>query len=57
MYDDGTEGDEQADDGLYSREVWITPDVDTGLYRFDFLAEDYAGEMSDTLSHIITVVE
>lgn len=57
MYDDGTEGDQQADDGLYSREVWITPDVDTGLYRFDFLAEDYAGEMSDTLSHIITVVE
>jgi hypothetical protein len=57
MYDDGTEGDQQTDDGLYSREVWITPDVDTGLYRFDFLAKDYAGEMSDTLSHIITVVE
>ncbi|GAF71898.1 unnamed protein product, partial [marine sediment metagenome] len=43
MFDDGTSGDIQPGDGIYSLTVSITPQNATGIYRFDFFAEDYSG--------------
>ena len=57
MFDNGTAGDADAGDGVYSLTIYITPQNDKGNYRFDFLAEDYSGAVSDTLRHIITVVD
>ena len=44
MYDDGNEahGDETAGDGIYSLLVTITSQNEKGVYRFDFVAEDYS---------------
>ena len=57
MFDDGTSGDVQPGDGIYSLTVFITPQNATGIYRFDFSAEDYSLAVSDTLTHFMTVVD
>ena len=57
LFDDGTAGDVNPGDGVYSLTIYITPQNALGNYRFDFLAEDYAGAVSDTLRHIIRVVD
>lgn len=57
LFDDGTAGDVSPGDGIYSLTIYITSQNDLGNYRFDFLAEDYAGAVSDTLQHIIRVVD
>ncbi len=53
MYDDGTEGDETATDGIYSRKITFTSAAMTGIYVFMFQAQDKAGgfaaEVSDSL--------
>jgi len=57
MYDDGSHGDLQALDGIWSIMVSISTQNNLGRYRFDYLAEDRSGAVSDTLTHYITVVE
>jgi hypothetical protein len=45
MYDSGDKanhGDETANDGIYSLLIQITPENQTGDYRFDFFAEDFS---------------
>ena len=55
MADDGSSGDVQAGDGIYSLTIQITLQNDVGVYRFDFFAEDFGGAVSDPLVHYITV--
>lgn len=57
LFDDGSNGDQTAGDGIYSLQVSISPQNDKGVYRFDFNAEDLSGTISDTLTHYFTVVE
>ncbi len=53
MYDDGTEGDETAGDGIYSRKITFTASAMPGVYVFTFQSQDKAGgfaeEVSDSL--------
>lgn len=55
MRDDGLEGDLQANDKRYSLRIQITPQNQTGTYRFDFQAQDKNGALSNVLTHIINV--
>ncbi len=57
MFDDGSSGDVTSGDGVYSLIIHITPQNALGDYRFDFIAEDYAGALSAKLQHTISVVE
>jgi hypothetical protein len=57
MADDGTNGDENAGDGVYSLAIVISASNDLGEYRFEFFAEDRQGAASPPLVRIITVVE
>ena len=57
MKDDGSDGDAVPGDGIFSLMVTITPQNDTGAYRFDFFAKDRLEAFSDTLTHTITVIE
>jgi len=57
LYDDGTNGDVTAADGVYSRAIMISTSNMLGDYRFDFYAEDLAGEVSGALTRIITVTD
>ncbi len=55
MFDDGTSGDEEAGDGIYSLTIAITSQNDKGVYLFTFFARDRAGATSDPLVFEITV--
>jgi len=57
MNDSGEDGDETAEDGIYSLSVRITSANDTGAYTFTFRARDRSMAESDPLIHIITVTE
>lgn len=60
MYDDGivdqySRCDTVANDGKYSRRLYITPGANIGAYTFKFNARDKADNLSDTLIHLIYV--
>jgi hypothetical protein len=55
MRDDGQGGDAAAGDGRYSLTIQITPQNATGVYRFEFQAQDRGGALSDKIVHTITV--
>lgn len=57
MFDDGSFGDVQPGDGVYSLTITITAQNNLGIYKFDFIVRDHSGAVSDTLSHFITVVD
>ena len=58
MRDDGSQGvDQNANDGIYSLRIEISPQNQLGNYRFEFEAVDKSGAKSDKITHIITVVE
>ena len=54
MFDDGTNGDTAAGDGVYSLRV-LSPTT-TGPYRFEFQAADRSGALSNTIVHTIVVI-
>lgn len=56
MNDNGENGDIIPDDGVYSLGISIDSSVRLGDWRFEFMARDNAKAMSDTLIHIITIV-
>jgi len=61
MYDDGgttpgfDSGDEQANDGIYSMTIVITPEVGKGSYLFEFFARDKEGLLSPKQTQVIVV--
>lgn len=57
MFDDGSYGDETPGDSIYTLGVSITAQNDTGVYIFEFYAEDWSGALSDVLTFNLTVVE
>lgn len=57
LFDDGSNGDQTAGDGIYSLQVSISPQNDKGVYRFDFYAEDLSGAVGEPLIHYFTVLE
>jgi len=62
MRDDGVidndgNGDRVANDGEYALVISISRSNATGVYRFEFQAEDRSGLVSETVVHTITVVE
>ncbi len=56
MYDDGTSGDRNAGDFIYSLTIFITAQNAPGDYRFEFQAKDYSDFVSEKVIHIITVI-
>ncbi|MFO7891583.1 MAG: hypothetical protein R6V04_14740 [bacterium] len=56
MNDNGDNGDITPDDGVYSCGISINSSVLLGNWRFEFMARDNAQAMSDTLIHIMTIV-
>jgi len=57
MRDDGKEGDAIAGDGRYSLTIQITAQNATGVYRFEFQAEDKKGAQSNKIIQNITVTD
>jgi len=57
MRDDGKEGDVVASDGRYSLTIQITAQNATGIYRFEFQAEDKKGALSNKITQNITVTD
>lgn len=62
MRDDGVKdsnglGDNVANDGEYALTITISASNATGIYRFEFQAEDIAGLLSEKSMHRIVVVE
>lgn len=57
MRDDGKEGDAVAADGRYALTIQITTQNATGVYRFEFQAEDKTGALSNKITQNITVTE
>ena len=57
LRDDGIGGDVEGGDGIYSRIFTIGQSNATGIYRFDIQAKDKAGQLSNIVSHTITVIE
>jgi len=56
MYDNGTMGDENANDQVYSLRVFLVYQNTPGDYRFEFQAIDYSSLLSNKITHIITVI-
>jgi len=58
MFDDGQEanGDDTADDGIFSRIIEVTPTNTKGEYRFEFEAVDRAGAVSNKIIHLLQVI-
>ncbi len=57
MRDDGREGDAIAGDSRYSLTIQITAQNATGVYRFEFQAEDKKGALSNKITQNITVTD
>ena len=55
MFDDGTNGDLTANDGIYSLRIYITPENLKGTYRFDFYALDRSNLRSEVYQHFMVV--
>jgi len=56
LYDNGTNGDQAAGDGRFSRIVILPPTgVTLGIYRWEFQARDRSGELSNKIVHNIVV--
>lgn len=58
LYDDGnltTNGDLNANDGIYSRIIILPPNTPKGTYRFEFQAIDKKNESSNIISHNLIV--
>ncbi len=48
-------GDALANDGIFSRIILLSADADSGTYIYKFVAADFAGAVSDTVSHSVEV--
>jgi hypothetical protein len=58
MFDDGNtseNGDETADDGIYSRLIQVDQSNQKGRYRFEFQAEDRSGTLSNIINHYVLI--
>jgi hypothetical protein len=57
MYDDGTNGDKNANDGIFSLIVQLPPGsaVTRGIYRWEFQARDRSSELSNKVIHNIVI--
>lgn len=55
MYDDGSNGDIQPNDGTYSLLVVLPPTTAVGTYNFEFQAVDKSDSLSVPIVHLITV--
>ncbi len=55
MYDDGTNGDDVANDGTYALLIALPPTAAIGTYRFEFQAIDRSNAVSPVVIHYITV--
>ena len=55
MFDDGTNGDLAAGDGIYTREVVFPYTALKGKYRFEFQAFDFNNLTSEVKIHYLTV--
>ena len=58
MFDDGNtseNGDETADDGIYSRLIQVDQSNQKGTYRFEFQAEDRSGALSNIINHYVLI--
>ncbi len=56
MRDDGQGGDAVAGDGRYSLTILIDTNAPLGNFVFEFQAEDSAGNLSNKIAHVLTVV-
>lgn len=56
MYDDGSHGDDTANDGTYALTVQLPSTTTRGKYRFEFQAFDYGNLGSNVLTHFIMVL-
>ena len=57
MYDDGTNGDITANDGIYSLVIILPPSgVTLGTYRLEFQAEDRGNKVSNPIIHYVVVI-
>ena len=57
MRDDGKEGDAIAADGRFALTIQITAQNATGVYRFEFQAEDKKGALSNKITQNLTVTD
>jgi hypothetical protein len=57
MSDDGANGDKIKGDGVYSLEIFVTPQNTLGVYRFEFFGEDLSGVLSQSIVRLIDVVD
>lgn len=56
-WDLGYRGDLTAKDGVYSMTVIFDPSKPLGVYRLTLVAEDWAGNQSELLTHTITLTD
>lgn len=56
MRDDGKGGDAVAADGRYSLTIQIDNSAPLGNFLFEFQAEDSAGNLSNKIAHVLTVI-
>ncbi len=56
LYDNGTNGDKTAGDGIYTATVTLPPTgVPLGTFRWEFFAKDRSGALSNKITHYIVV--
>ena len=58
LFDDGdtsANGDITANDGIYSSKRSFKTDVTPGVWKFEFIAKDFPGTSSNTITHNLTV--
>ncbi|MFZ5517842.1 MAG: choice-of-anchor X domain-containing protein [Candidatus Zhuqueibacterota bacterium] len=55
MYDDGTSGDVEPGNHIYSLQIRFPYNTTPGNYRFEFQARDYSDLLSNKIIHIVTV--
>lgn len=56
MYDDGSNGDQMASDGIFSLIISLPPvGVTKGVYRWEFQARDRSDELSNKIIHNIVI--
>jgi hypothetical protein len=54
-WDDGWRGDQTADDGIYSITGIFDPTQPLGDYKLTFYAEDFAGNISERITRIVSL--
>ena len=57
LYDDGKSenGDLTAGDGIFSRLIQVDQSNQKGTYRFEFLAKDRIGDLSNLINHFVLI--